>query len=164
MACFPGNQKEVTSNGFLVDGSPPVVGTVPHLLPGAGSLDDAGVVSRDMLAVRWALSDPVSHVAAQYLSLHSHLSGEFQPTPVQVGPQYLSLYSHLSGEFQPTPVQVGPQYLSLHSHLSGELQPTPVQVGPQHLSLCSHISGEFQPTPVHVGYYSTCNSRFTPLW
>ena len=82
--CFLGNKKEVTSNGFGTDTSPPSVSSVPELQPGAGTLDNAGLVSRDMISVRWALADTTSHLGAQYLSLYSHLYGEFQSAPVQV--------------------------------------------------------------------------------
>ena len=57
---------------------------MPELNPGIGTLDNIGVVSRDMISVRWATSDPESSIAAQYVSITSHLYGEFESKPVHV--------------------------------------------------------------------------------
>ena len=68
-----------------MDTNPPVVGRVVELQPGAGTLDSAGLISRGHDGCRWSFNDPTSHVASHHLSLHSHIYGEFQSSPVQVG-------------------------------------------------------------------------------
>ncbi|XP_076468275.1 uncharacterized protein LOC143299060 [Babylonia areolata] len=90
-----GNQVEVSSNGFQVDSSGPEVQTAAQLWSGQGSVDSRTVVSTDLLAVRWAFTDPQSHIASQHLSLQSHLYGYFHPSPVQI-PAPLTEYKFTS--------------------------------------------------------------------
>ena len=122
----------MTSNGFQVDTSPPLVSTVPGLQPGAGTLDSVGLVSRDMIGVHWSLADTESHVGAQYLSLYSHLYGEFQATPVQVNHRV-----HLSG-------LITVSVLSIPISV-GNFR-TPVQVK------CLSLFLEFKAAPVQVNH------------
>ncbi|KAL8561571.1 hypothetical protein ACOMHN_024807 [Nucella lapillus] len=92
-----GNEKEVTSNGFQVDTSAPVTSSGVELSPGVGTVDGVDIVSRDMIGVRWAIEDADSHIVSQYLSVYSHIYGEFQSAPVQIpGPTRRHIINSLS--------------------------------------------------------------------
>ncbi|XP_025085446.1 uncharacterized protein LOC112558908 [Pomacea canaliculata] len=90
-----GNWIEVTSNGFKVDTTAPVVKQVPQLNGGLGTLGGPRLVSRDTLSARWSLEDTGSPVAAHFVSITSHLLGEFESSPLQV-PAPVSVYTFTS--------------------------------------------------------------------
>lgn len=74
---------ETSSNGFLVDGTPPVFDT-PMALSHVGSMHDGTSVLRSMVRVNWAVHDEQSYIENQHLSISSHIGGDFNLSSVQV--------------------------------------------------------------------------------
>ena len=74
---------DVTSNGFLVDP------TAPDIKKGPTFTRDFGLVEntqfyRSLVKVEWKVEDQESHIERQYLSLRSHLGGDFELSSTQV--------------------------------------------------------------------------------
>ena len=76
MNIFAGLWSESTSNGFVVDSTAPVISTVPTFSKdfGIGQLTQ---IYRTSMKVEWAVDDPESFIKRQYLSVKSHIGGEF---------------------------------------------------------------------------------------
>ncbi|XP_067684738.1 uncharacterized protein [Haliotis asinina] len=73
-----GLYSEVTSNGFVVDITPPEVVVGSGILDGYGSIVAGTSISRTTLKIGWQFKDDESHIERQYLSISSHQLGEFQ--------------------------------------------------------------------------------------
>lgn len=80
---------ESTSDGFYVDTSPPEV-SLP-ILNRTGSLVPNSIVYRTSLGIHWTAADKESFIERQYLSLQSHIGGDFNMSSIQVI-KYMSLY------------------------------------------------------------------------
>jgi hypothetical protein len=68
--------REATSNGFIIDDTPPVISRGPVFSK------DFGIISltqfyRTLIKVEWKVSDKDSQIEKQYVSLRSHLGGDF---------------------------------------------------------------------------------------
>lgn len=79
---------ETSSSGFRVDETGPVIVLGPSF-PGDFVTYDAGTdqyyqVHRTTLRVEWQVTDSESHIERQYLTIKSHVGGEFSSTPTQV--------------------------------------------------------------------------------
>ena len=80
MTFFSGLFVDVTSNGFLVDP------TAPDIKSGPTFTRDFGLVKntqfyRSSIKVEWKVE---AHIERQYLSLRSHLGGDFELSSTQV--------------------------------------------------------------------------------
>jgi hypothetical protein len=75
---------EATSNGFIVDDTPPVITTPPTLSVDVGSMQPNTIVYRTLLRFNWAVSDNESFIERQHLSIKSHIGGEFNLSSMQV--------------------------------------------------------------------------------
>ncbi|XP_071082513.1 uncharacterized protein [Haliotis cracherodii] len=73
-----GLYSEITSNGFLVDITPPEVVVTPGILDGYGSIVAGTSISRTTLRIGWKFKDEESYIERQYLSISSHQLGEFK--------------------------------------------------------------------------------------
>ena len=67
---------ESTSNGFLVDTSAPMITTTPTFSADFG-INGLKQVYRTSMKVEWAVDDDESYIKRQYLSVNSHIGGEF---------------------------------------------------------------------------------------
>ena len=79
---------EVSSNGFIVDDTEPVIAKEPSFSAKFVTYD-AGTdqfyqMHRTMLKVEWQVDDPESYIERQYLTIKSHVGGEFNSAPTQV--------------------------------------------------------------------------------
>jgi hypothetical protein len=79
-----------TSNGFLVDITAPVVTDVPKFASDLSLVPDTQFY-RTLLKVEWSVNDPESHIERQYLSVKSHIGGEFDLASTKV---YYNLHLH----------------------------------------------------------------------
>ncbi|WAR04731.1 hypothetical protein MAR_020100, partial [Mya arenaria] len=76
---------EMSSNGFVVDTSPPTISKELSLSPFGRSIShDKTTILRSSLRVHWDTSDSDSGISAQYLSLSSHIGGDFNVSTVKV--------------------------------------------------------------------------------
>lgn len=75
---------EATSDGFMVDNTAPVIMQAPRLSQGAGSLVPNTLVYRTSMAIEWDVEDSESYTQRQYLSISSHLGGDFKKASIQV--------------------------------------------------------------------------------
>ena len=73
---FKGLWAESSSNGFIVDDTPPVISTPLTFAEDFGIIG-ATQIYRTSMKVRWAVADPESFIKRQYLSISSHIGGEF---------------------------------------------------------------------------------------
>nr|XP_034332757.1 uncharacterized protein LOC105327902 isoform X2 [Crassostrea gigas] len=64
------------SSGFLVDTTPPEISSGPNHLHYFG-LEEKTQFDRSSVKVEWKVADPESYIERQYLSLKSHLGGDF---------------------------------------------------------------------------------------
>lgn len=64
------------SSGFLVDTTPPEISSGPNYLQYFG-LEEKTQFDRSSVKVEWKVADPESYIERQYLSLKSHLGGDF---------------------------------------------------------------------------------------
>ncbi|XP_053401094.1 uncharacterized protein LOC123523194 isoform X2 [Mercenaria mercenaria] len=78
-----GKYVESTSNSFLVDATPPVFAT-PLTLSPVGSTKDGTSVLRSLIRVNWVVNDEESFIYSQYISISSHIGGDFNLSAVQV--------------------------------------------------------------------------------
>ncbi|XP_076085163.1 uncharacterized protein LOC143055975 isoform X1 [Mytilus galloprovincialis] len=79
-----GLYSEVTSNGVLVDDSPPTFSRKPELFQQLGSMMDNSIIYRSCLKVSWEVSDEESYIERQYISLTSHRGGEINSTSTEL--------------------------------------------------------------------------------
>ncbi|WAR04893.1 hypothetical protein MAR_020262 [Mya arenaria] len=76
---------EVSSNGFVVDTSPPTIVKELALSPfGRSNSYDRTTLLRSSLTVYWDTSDSDSGISAQYLSVSSHMGGDFNLSTVKI--------------------------------------------------------------------------------
>lgn len=92
-----GLYSEATSNGFLVDNTPPVFIRKPALYNEIGSIIENSIVYRSCFKVTWEVSDEESFIERQYISVISHRGGEINTTSTEVNATYFYLiFFHLS--------------------------------------------------------------------
>ncbi|WAR05722.1 hypothetical protein MAR_021091 [Mya arenaria] len=76
---------EMSSNGFVVDTSPPTIVKELALSPfGRSNSYDRTTLLRSSLKVYWDTSDSDSGISAQYLSVSSHMGGDFNISTVKI--------------------------------------------------------------------------------
>lgn len=79
---------ESPSNGFIVDDTAPEIALEPsfpaNLVTYDTDTDQFYQVHRTTLKVEWQASDPESYIERQYLTIKSHIGGEFNSAPTQV--------------------------------------------------------------------------------
>ena len=73
---FTGLWSESTSNGFLVDTSAPVITKTPTFSADFG-IKELTQVYRTSMKVEWTVDDDESFIKRQFLSVKSHIGGEF---------------------------------------------------------------------------------------
>ncbi|XP_060577218.1 uncharacterized protein LOC132734491 [Ruditapes philippinarum] len=74
---------EATSNGFIVDDSPPVFTTNLTMSP-IGTIKTGTSVSRTTLRVYWEVKDDQSFIETQHLSIASHMGGDFNLSSTKI--------------------------------------------------------------------------------
>ncbi|XP_061181031.1 uncharacterized protein LOC133189645 [Saccostrea echinata] len=72
-----------TSNGFLVDTTAPVISMGPRFASDFSLVSDTQFY-RTLMKVEWSVNDPESHIERQYLSVKSHIGGEFDLASTKV--------------------------------------------------------------------------------
>lgn len=79
---------ESSSNGFIVDDTAPEIALEPsfpaNLVTYDTDTDQFYQVHRTTLKVEWQASDQESYIERQYLTIKSHIGGEFNSAPTQV--------------------------------------------------------------------------------
>lgn len=79
---------ESSSNGFIVDDTAPEIALEPsfpaNLVTYDTDTDQFYQVHRTTLKVEWQASDPECYIERQYLTIKSHIGGEFNSAPTQV--------------------------------------------------------------------------------
>ncbi|XP_021364672.1 uncharacterized protein LOC110457646 [Mizuhopecten yessoensis] len=75
---------ESSSNGFLIDDSSPKFDSKPTLASDAGSMIPNVLIFRTSMKVVWQISDPESFIERQYISLESHVGGDFNLSSKQL--------------------------------------------------------------------------------
>lgn len=78
-----GMYTEASSNGIVIDVSPPQISR--HLsLSSTGTIVPNTIIMRSAVKVLWSVADPESSIEAQYLSMSSHIGGDFNETTFKV--------------------------------------------------------------------------------
>ena len=72
-----------TSNGFVVDISAPVISKGPQFALPYSRVPDTQFY-RTLMKVEWTVTDAESHIERQYLSIKSHIGGEFDLASTKV--------------------------------------------------------------------------------
>ncbi|XP_078334035.1 uncharacterized protein LOC111124258 [Crassostrea virginica] len=72
-----------TSNGFVVDISAPVISKGPQFASSFSLVPDTQFY-RTLMKVEWTVTDAESHIERQYLSIKSHIGGEFDLASTKV--------------------------------------------------------------------------------
>ena len=67
---------ESSSNGFLVDTTPPVFKTTPVFSEDFG-IFGLSQIYRTSMKIEWNIEDTESFIQRQYVSIKSHIGGEF---------------------------------------------------------------------------------------
>ncbi|XP_052095905.1 uncharacterized protein LOC127731087 [Mytilus californianus] len=75
---------ESTSNGFKIDLSAPVIIARPFLSHDLGSAIDGSDQVRSTMRIKWNVEDEQSFIERQYLSIATHIGGEFNMTSTQL--------------------------------------------------------------------------------
>ncbi|XP_052095904.1 uncharacterized protein LOC127731085 [Mytilus californianus] len=75
---------ESTSNGFKIDLSAPVIIVSPFLSHDLGSAEEGSVQVRSTMRIKWNVEDEQSFIERQYLSIGTHIGGEFNMTSTQL--------------------------------------------------------------------------------
>ncbi|XP_052082956.1 uncharacterized protein LOC127720416 [Mytilus californianus] len=99
-----GLYSEATSNGFLVDDTPPVFTRKPALYNEIGSIIKNSIVYRSCFKVTWEVNDEESFIERQYISVSSHRGGEINTTSTKLNGivrdyTYTRLDLHDGGEY-----------------------------------------------------------------
>ncbi|XP_069132408.1 uncharacterized protein [Argopecten irradians] len=68
---------ESSSNGFMIDDTAPTFESRPILSSEAGSMVTNILIFRTSMKVAWKVSDPESFIERQYISIESHVGGDF---------------------------------------------------------------------------------------
>ncbi|XP_076086914.1 uncharacterized protein LOC143057491 [Mytilus galloprovincialis] len=79
-----GLNSEATSNGFLVDDSPPFFSRKPELFQQLGSRRENSIIYRSCMKITWEVSDEESFIERQYISVISHKGGEINSTSTEL--------------------------------------------------------------------------------
>lgn len=74
---------DASSNGFIIDDSPPVVSRGPVFSKDIG-IDGKTQFYRTLMKVEWDVSDKDSFIEKQYISLRAHIGGDFDLPSAQV--------------------------------------------------------------------------------
>ena len=74
--CFLGLWSESSSNGFIVDITAPVMSKVPYF-PADFGIKGLTQIYRSSMKVEWDVKDDESYIKRQFLSIKSHIGGEF---------------------------------------------------------------------------------------
>jgi hypothetical protein len=74
---------EATSNGFIVDDTPPIF-TTNLTMAQIGTIKNGTTVSRTTLRVYWDVKDEESFIETQHLSISSHMGGDFNLSSTKV--------------------------------------------------------------------------------
>jgi hypothetical protein len=74
---------EATSNGFIVDDTPPIFKT-NLTMSSIGTIKNGTTVSRTTLRVYWDVNDDESFIETQHLSISSHMGGDFNLSSTKV--------------------------------------------------------------------------------
>ncbi|XP_062616047.1 uncharacterized protein LOC134277752 [Saccostrea cucullata] len=74
---------EATSNGFQIDNTPPVISRGPVFSKDFGVKDNTQFY-RTLMKVEWDVSDSESYIERQYISLRSHMGGDFDLSSTQI--------------------------------------------------------------------------------
>jgi hypothetical protein len=74
---------EQSSNGFVIDDSPPVFLKNLTMSP-VGTIKAGTTVLTTSLKVYWSVNDNVSHIKSQHLSFSSHIGGDFNLPSIKV--------------------------------------------------------------------------------
>jgi hypothetical protein len=72
-----------TSNGFIIDTTAPVIADGPKFSADFGIVGNAQFY-RTVMKVEWRVDDGESSIERQYLSVKSHVGGEFDLASTQV--------------------------------------------------------------------------------
>ncbi|XP_063408922.1 uncharacterized protein LOC134692402 [Mytilus trossulus] len=79
-----GLYSEATSNGVLIDDSPPIFSRKPELFEQLGSMMENSIIYMSCLKVSWEVSDGDSYIERQYISVTSHRGGEINSTSTKL--------------------------------------------------------------------------------
>ena len=71
-----GMYTEATSNGVMVDVTPPIFSKQLSVSP-VGTIVPGSIIVRTALKVYWEVTDPDSSIETQHLSMSSHIGGDF---------------------------------------------------------------------------------------
>lgn len=74
---------DASSNGFIIDDSPPVISRGPVFSKDIG-IDGKTQFYRTLMKVEWDVSDKDSFIEKQYISLMAHIGGDFDLPSAQV--------------------------------------------------------------------------------
>jgi hypothetical protein len=80
---FTGLFVDGVSNGFFVDETPPKIESGPNFKRDFGLIGNTQF-HRSTFKVEWVVNDPQSHIERQYLSIKSHIGGDFDFCSTQV--------------------------------------------------------------------------------
>ncbi|VDH98686.1 Hypothetical predicted protein, partial [Mytilus galloprovincialis] len=99
-----GLYSESTSNGFLIDDSPPIFNGKPELFQQLGSRRQNSIIFRSCMKITWEVSDEESFIERQYISMTSHRGGEINSTSIKLNGivrdyTYTRLNLHDGGEY-----------------------------------------------------------------
>ncbi|XP_076085244.1 uncharacterized protein LOC143056054 isoform X2 [Mytilus galloprovincialis] len=99
-----GLYSEATSNGLLVDDSPPIFSSKPKLFQQLGSRRENSIIYRSGMKITWEVSDGESYIERQYISVNSHKGGEINSTSTELNGivrdfTYTRLNLHDGGEY-----------------------------------------------------------------
>ncbi|XP_055958832.1 uncharacterized protein LOC126829498 [Patella vulgata] len=89
-----GLYSEVTSNGFMIDTTLPVV-TKKVVLSSYSSILSSTVISKSSIKIEWKFTDDESDIERQYISISPHLLGDFNATAIEI-PSVLTEYTFSS--------------------------------------------------------------------
>ncbi|CAG2233138.1 unnamed protein product [Mytilus edulis] len=82
---------ESSSNGFIVDNTPPVMTKSPTFSADFG-IKGLTQIYRTSMKVEWAVDDDESFIKRQYLSINSHIGGEFMLSSQSVGRKIVAIF------------------------------------------------------------------------
>ncbi|VDI13269.1 Hypothetical predicted protein, partial [Mytilus galloprovincialis] len=75
---------EASSNGFIVDVTPPIFFENPFLVHDFGSFYKDSIVFRSTFKVKWKVGDKDSYIDRQYISIGCHIGGNFSSSSIQL--------------------------------------------------------------------------------
>ena len=81
--CATGLFRDSTSNGFIIDDTPPALSRGPVFSKDIG-VDGKTQFYRTLIKVEWDVGDEESYIEKQYVSLRSHLGGDFDLPSAEV--------------------------------------------------------------------------------